>query len=63
VGTRMRWVQDFRMRPDAPIDTAAMTERINANTATQMGVIRCKIEDRAAAAPPTGLVGITQVQE
>ena len=43
-GTRMRWVQDFRMRPDAPIDTAAMTDRINANTAVQMDVIRDKVE-------------------
>lgn len=43
-GTRMQWVQDFRMRPDAPIDTAAMTDRINANTAVQMDVIRSKIE-------------------
>ena len=31
-GTRMRWIQDFRMRPDAPIDTPRMTDRINANT-------------------------------
>jgi aromatase len=43
-GTRMRWIQDFRMRPDAPIDTAAMTDRINENTAIQMDVIRTKIE-------------------
>ncbi|GIG63075.1 putative polyketide cyclase [Longispora fulva] len=47
-GTRMRWVQDFRMRPEAPIDTAAMTERINANTAVQMDVIRTKLERLAA---------------
>lgn len=47
-GTRMRWVQDFRMRPEAPIDTAAMTERINANTAIQMDVIRNKIESLAS---------------
>jgi ribosome-associated toxin RatA of RatAB toxin-antitoxin module len=43
-GTRMRWVQDFRMRPDAPIDTAAMTERINTNTAIQMAVIAEKVQ-------------------
>ena len=35
------------MRPDAPIDTAAMTDRINANTAIQMDVIR---QGRAIAA-------------
>jgi quercetin dioxygenase-like cupin family protein/ribosome-associated toxin RatA of RatAB toxin-antitoxin module len=49
-GTRMRWIQDFRMRPDAPIDTAAMTDRINANTAIQMDVIRQKVE-RLASEP------------
>jgi aromatase len=43
-GTRMRWVQDFRMRPEAPVDTAGMTERINANSQIQMDVIRQKIE-------------------
>jgi aromatase len=46
-GTRMRWVQDFRMRPEAPIDTQAMTDRINANTAIQMGVIKDKVETAA----------------
>jgi len=48
--TRMRWVQDFRMRADAPIDTAAMTHRINTNTVTQMDVIRRKVESAAARA-------------
>ncbi|GAA3435170.1 SRPBCC family protein [Kutzneria kofuensis] len=43
-GTRMRWVQDFAMRPDAPVDDAAMTERINRNTRIQMDVIARKIE-------------------
>jgi aromatase len=49
-GTRMRWVQDFRMRPEAPVDTAAMTERIDANSKVQMAVIRDKVE--AAARQP-----------
>jgi aromatase len=48
-GTRMRWVQDFRMRADAPIDTAAMTYRINTNTVTQMDAIRQKVESRRQA--------------
>lgn len=43
-GTTMRWVQDFRMRPDAPIDTAAMTERINANSVVQQNLIKDKVE-------------------
>jgi aromatase len=49
-GTRMRWVQDFRMRPDAPIDTAAMTRRIDANSKIQMAVIRDKVEAAARSA-------------
>jgi aromatase len=50
-GTRMRWVQDFRMRPDAPIDTAGMTRRIDTNTKVQMAVIKDKVE-AAAGRPP-----------
>jgi mannose-6-phosphate isomerase-like protein (cupin superfamily) len=46
--TSMRWIQDFKMRPEAPIDTAAMTERINTNTAIQMNIIRAKIERLAS---------------
>jgi aromatase len=47
-GTRMRWVQDFRMRPEAPIDTVGMTDRIDANSKIQMAVIRDKVEAAAA---------------
>lgn len=47
-GTSMRWVQDFRMRSDAPIDTPAMTTRINENTKVQMAVIAAKVEAAAA---------------
>jgi aromatase len=42
--TRMRWIHDFRMRPDAPIDTAAVAERINTNTAIQMNAVRRRVE-------------------
>jgi aromatase len=49
--TRMRWVQDFRMRPEAPIDTAAMTDRIDANSKIQMAVIRDKVEAAAGRRP------------
>ena len=55
-GTRMRWIQDFRMRPTAPIDTEAMTERINTNTGVQMRVIADKVEAAARA-------GTTSVQQ
>ncbi|HEY5834394.1 SRPBCC family protein [Streptomyces sp.] len=46
-GTRMRWVQDFAMKPDAPVDDAGMTERINANSRIQLELIRDKVEQRA----------------
>jgi aromatase len=51
-GTRMRWVQDFRMRPGAPVDTAGMTERIDANSKVQMAVIRDKVEAAARRPEP-----------
>lgn len=47
-GTWMRWVQNFLMRPDAPVDTAAMTQRIDANSVIQMDVIRRRIEQLSA---------------
>jgi aromatase len=50
-GTWMRWVQDFRMKPRAPIDTAGMTTRINANSKVQMELIRQKIEKMASENP------------
>lgn len=46
----MRWVQDFAMRPDAPVDDATMAERINTNTPIQMAVIKKKLEAEAAGA-------------
>ncbi|WP_328536696.1 SRPBCC family protein [Streptomyces sp. NBC_00344] len=45
-GTRMRWVQDFAMKPEAPVDDAWMTDNINKNSVVQMGLIRDKIEQR-----------------
>ncbi|WP_043623247.1 cupin domain-containing protein [Nonomuraea candida] len=44
--TRMRWVQDFHMKPGAPVDTAGMTERINANSKVQMALIKERVELR-----------------
>ena len=43
-GTRMTWVQDFAMKPTAPVDNAGMTERINNNSKVQLAVIRERIE-------------------
>jgi aromatase len=45
--TRMTWVQDFAMKPTAPVDDKAMTERINTNSPIQMAVIRQRIEAAA----------------
>jgi aromatase len=47
-GTLMRWVQDFRLRPDAPVDDATMTDRIDRGTKIQQERIRQLVE-RAAA--------------
>ncbi|MFI6226141.1 SRPBCC family protein [Micromonospora echinospora] len=43
-GTRMTWVQDFHLRPDAPVDDRGMEDRLNAGTREQMAIIRDKVE-------------------
>jgi aromatase len=53
-GTRMRWVQDFRMKPTAPVDTAGMVVRIDANTPREQAAIKEKVERAARAASPAG---------
>lgn len=45
-GTRMVWTQDFAMKPEAPVDDAGMTARINHNSKIQLELIRDKIEQR-----------------
>ncbi|MET8544439.1 SRPBCC family protein [Kitasatospora sp. NPDC004799] len=47
-GTRMRWIQDFAMKPAAPVDDEGMTGHINRNSKIQMQLIREKVEKRAA---------------
>jgi len=44
--TRMNWVQEFRMKPTAPLDDEAMAARINTNSAVQMRTIARHIEQR-----------------
>lgn len=44
--TRMRWVQDFRMKPTAPVDTDWMTGNLNRNSRTQMDLIKLRLERR-----------------
>ncbi len=47
-GVRMRWVQDFEMKPIAPINDEQMTNRLNTNTAVQLRLIKEKVEAAAA---------------
>jgi aromatase len=46
-GTRMRWAQDFQMKPTAPVTDEQMASRINANSPEQMRVIKEKLESGA----------------
>ena len=46
-GTRMRWVQDFSMKPDAPATEEQAEEYLNRNTKVQMGVLKERIEAAA----------------
>lgn len=47
-GVRMRWVQDFHMKADAPIDDDWMTDYLNRNTEIQMARIKKLVEEAAA---------------
>jgi aromatase len=48
-GTRMRWVQEFTMKPAAPANDEQMEQSINNNTKTQMAIIRERIEQRVTS--------------
>jgi aromatase len=43
-GTKMRWVQDFSMKPEAPADDEQAEEYMNRNTREQMSVIKERLE-------------------
>lgn len=43
-GTKMRWVQDFSMKPEAPANDEQAEEYINRNTREQMLVIKERLE-------------------
>jgi aromatase len=43
-GTRMRWVQDFSMKPGAPANDEQAEEYMNKNTKVQMKVIKERLE-------------------
>jgi len=46
-GVRMRWVQDFEMKPQAPVTDEAMRARLDHNTPIQMRLIKEKVEAAA----------------
>jgi aromatase len=48
-GTKMRWVQDFSMKPTAPADDEQAQEYINRNTREQMSVIKERLEATVGA--------------
>lgn len=48
-GVQMRWIQNFHMKPGAPVDDEQMTARINRNSVREMGRIKSLIEQEAAA--------------
>ncbi|MEV6691973.1 SRPBCC family protein [Micromonospora sp. NPDC051196] len=56
-GIRMTWVQDFAMKPTAPVDNAGMTERINTNSKVQLAVIKDRLERLADVRPATVVTG------
>lgn len=43
-GTKMRWVQDFSMKPTAPANDEQAEEYLNKNTAEQMKAIKERLE-------------------
>jgi len=47
-GTRMRWVQDFSMKPEAPADDEQAEQYMNKNTKEQMQVIKERLEAQSA---------------
>ena len=49
-GTRMRWVQEFSMKPSAPASDDEAEEYINRNTKEQMEVIRERLQGAARTA-------------
>jgi aromatase len=47
-GTKMRWVQNFSMKPEAPADDETAQDYMNRNTKEQMGVIKERLEKEAS---------------
>jgi len=51
-GTEMRWIQQFAMKANAPVDDAGAEDYLNRNTRAQMATIKERLE---RASPVTGL--------
>ncbi|MDQ0908904.1 aromatase [Streptomyces canus] len=49
-GVRLRWVQDFEMKPGAPLDDSGMAERINRNSRVELALIKERLESVHALA-------------
>ncbi len=49
-GTRMQWVQDFSMKPEAPANDENAEAYMNKNTKEQMRVIKERLEAQAPGA-------------
>jgi aromatase len=47
-GTKMRWVQNFSMKPEAPADDETAEGYMNRNTKEQMGVIKERLEKESS---------------
>jgi len=49
LATRLRWIQDFATRPDAPIDDAAMMSHIDFGSGARLDLLRRRVESVARA--------------
>jgi mannose-6-phosphate isomerase-like protein (cupin superfamily)/ribosome-associated toxin RatA of RatAB toxin-antitoxin module len=46
-GVRMTWIQDFHMKPTAPVTDEQMTDRLNSASPVQLSLIKERVEDAA----------------
>ncbi|MEU3861290.1 SRPBCC family protein [Streptomyces sp. NPDC028722] len=53
-GVRMRWVQEFHVRPAMPFDDEAMAAHLDANTKVQMARIKKLVEQAAGRRTGSG---------
>ncbi|WP_435215652.1 antibiotic biosynthesis monooxygenase [Streptomyces sp. bgisy034] len=53
-GVRMRWIQEFTMKPSAPVDDSGAEDHLNRQTVKEMARIKKLIEEAAAQAGGDG---------